>query len=149
MDPQGELFERIMNSRKIIETKVAPIKMDATCCARSVALRLSFLEDDPLFSQLESRFVAHLKYPFAQCELSLLCKPKGKPPKPISTTRINFETRMWKLSVFDDNDYAVESVMFSAESPEILLSALSDRWRIENLDSFRFEVDGTTQMRLL
>src|SRR5437016_7484964 len=119
MEPQGELFERIMNSPKMIKTKVAPIKLDARCWARMIVLRLSFLTDDPLFSELEARFVGHLKYPFTRCEFSLLCKPKGKPPKPVSTVRINSETTMWKLSVYDDNDYAVENVMFFAESPAI------------------------------
>lgn len=149
MQPQDELFERIMSSRKKIKSKVAPIKMDAASWARAVVLRLSFLVDDPLVSEVESHFVAHLKYPFTQCEFSLLCKPKRKSPKPISTIRYNFETRMWKLSVYDGNDYAVKKAMFPAESPGILLAALSDRWRIENLRSFRLEVDGTSQMKLL
>src|SRR2546425_7283045 len=135
MQPQDELFERIMISRKKIKDRIAPIRMNATSWAKTALLRLSFLEDDPLFSELESLFAAHLRYPFTQCEFSLLCKPKRKSRKPISTVRFSFEARKWKLSVYDENDYAVKKVMFLAESPEILLAELSDYWRIEDLRS--------------
>lgn len=155
MQLQHELFERMMNSRKKITDRVAPIKMDSTSWAKAVVLRLSFLEDDPLFSKFEPRFAAHLKYPFTQCEFSLLCKPtrksriRIKSPKPISTIRFNFEAQMWKLSVYDDNDYAVKKAIFPAESPDILFAALANHWRIENLRAFPLQVDGASQMKLL
>ena len=138
-----------MSSRKKLTRKVALIKMDATSWAKAVVMPLSFLGDDPSVSGLEAHFVAHLKYPFTQCEFSLLCKPRRKSPKPISSIRFDFEARVWKLSVYDGNDYAVEKAMFAAESPGILLAALSDHWRIENLRSFCLEVGGTSQMKLL
>lgn len=126
-----------------------PIRIDATSWAKRVLLRLSFLEDDRWFADFESRFAAHLKYPFAQCEFSLLCKPRRMTPKPVSTLRFNFESRKWQMLIYNGNDYAVKKLVFSAESPAILLADLADRWKIENLGSFRLEVAGTTQMQLL
>jgi hypothetical protein len=114
MQPQHELFERMMHCQKKIEDRVAPIRMGPTSWAKSVVLRLSFLEDDPLCSEFDSRFMAHLKHPFTQCEFSLLCKPKRKSSKPISTIRFHFSEGRWKLSVYDDNDYAVPRTLFAA-----------------------------------
>jgi hypothetical protein len=149
MQLQHEVFERIMNSRKKIDGKVTPFRIEPASLAKSVALPLVFLEDDPVFSKYGSRFAAHLRFPFTHCRFTLQCKPRGKSPKRISSVRFDDETRAWKLFVYDDNDYAVKKAFFAAESPAILLAALTSHWCIENLRLLRLEVDGANQMKLL
>src|SRR5438067_1236818 len=108
---QDKLFERVMNATKRLRNSVTAPQIDATSAPRAIEFPLSFVEADPLFSDFESRFAGYVRYPFTQCEFSLLCKQKRKMQKPISTVRFDFEKQKWKMAVYNDNEYAVESAM--------------------------------------
>jgi len=152
---QHQLFEKIMSAGKRLKYTPSAILIEPHSFAKHMSLELSFMnDDDPVFPGFSAKFTAHIRHPFEQCEFALLCKPtqkapiRIKSPRPISTAQFDFAARKWQLFVYDDHDYATRKSSFTAESPDILLEALSHYWHINDLNRFRLDIVGPNQMKL-